>query len=156
MEQQVDQKQLGDMLKKSAKLQHVLALIFFLKFSHSISTPEIGDRMLFSRIHPERSGISQRGVGIRKRVRASQTKHIRGVVDDTYQAGKRVRFIPSPLRLDRRTCIKQANDVTCAGSSGSDRFEQSSARAPIRKVTMSDALSSLTYPLCCCHLLLPI
>jgi len=38
MEQQVDQKQLGDMLKKSAKLQHVLALIFFLKFSHSIST----------------------------------------------------------------------------------------------------------------------
>ena len=31
--------------------------------------------MLFSRIHPERSGISQRGVGIRKRVRASQTKH---------------------------------------------------------------------------------
>ena len=65
----------------------------------------------------------------RKLVRASQTKHIRGVVD-TYQAGKRVRFIPSPLRLDRRTCIKQANDVTCAGSSGSDRFEQSSARAP--------------------------
>ena len=98
--------------------------------------------MLFSRIHPERWGISQRGVG-NVCVLAKQN-----ILRRRHQAGSwKARPLPSFPAKTRspsvRACIRQANDVTCAGRPApSDRFEavESSARAPIRQVAVISVL----------------